>query len=331
MEKDNSLKPNMVNNIKAIFHRLRNVIKIPHFPHFAGLRLSFIKQPVLFLFRHKFWLGGAVFSVALIAFMIVSVYRGYFLTSASTAQNNQSKNSPVSKTNNSVASTLSKPSLASPSPSADLSPSESTVLGTSDDSSSDTTENTDPSPSAAISPLPTDIPEPTSTPTDTSSTSDSSGNSNCTTGSGVPNSWYSDVYPVSPVSASNGSATLTVNIRDCTINDVSSASNLKILLASGDPDTQINGQSLPVTIATQNGQASFTVSSQVAGTVGLTIQDTTDSFGITDTNNNNPSIVFSGSSSTSAPTSTPAPTPTPNSTQSPTPSPIVSPTSIPTP
>jgi hypothetical protein len=54
--------------------------------------------------------------------------------------------------------------------------------------------------------------------------------------------------------------------------------------------------------------------------VGLTIQDTTDSFGITDTNNNNPSVVFNGSTTTPTPTSTPTQgiSPTPGSSPAPT-------------
>lgn len=283
-------------------------------------RVGRIKQIPLVLFRHKFWIGGIAFSVLFVVICADAIYRGYFMNSSSESPSTPSQQMAISKTTSTQAT---HPTLISQSPSTNPSPSETTVLGTSDASSSDDTDysNSTISPSVELSPIPTDAPEPTNTPDDTSSSdSSSSSNSNCTTSSGVPNSWYSDFYPTSPITASNGSATLTVNIRDCNISDVSSSSTLKISLSSGDSSTEINGQTLPVTISTQNGQASFTVTSQVSGTVGLTIQDTTDSFGITDTNNNNPSIVFNGSTTTPTPTSTPTQgiSPTPGSSPAPT-------------
>lgn len=149
-------------------------------------------------------------------------------------------------------------------------------------------------------------------------TNNSSGNSNCTTGAGVPNSWFSDVYPASPISAGTGSTvTFTVDIRDCNKNIASVTDTLSISLSSGDSSTKVNGNNPPYsTITTQNGQASFTVTSQNAGTDTFIIQDTTSSFTVTDTNNHNPSVIFS-SSTTSTPTD--ALTPTPESTDTPTP------------
>ncbi len=149
----------------------------------------------------------------------------------------------------------------------------------------------------------------------------SSGNANCTTSGGTPNSWYSDVYPASPVSAASSSTvTFAVAIRDCNKNPVSSDS-IRVSLNSGDSGTQINGGASPAVFLVQNGQGSFTVTSAAAGTVALTVQDTTSSFTVTDPNNHNPSVVFS-SSSAPAPTPTPdtsAPTPTPGSASTPTP------------
>jgi hypothetical protein len=145
-------------------------------------------------------------------------------------------------------------------------------------------------------------------------TGSSSGNSNCTTASGVPNSWYSDVYPASPISAATGSTvTLTVHIRDCNQSGVSS-DNLTLSQTSNDSSLTVNGSAAPVSVQAQNGVATFTVSSQNAGTDTFTIQDTTNSFTVTDTNNHNPSVVFSGSSTVS-----PTPTPTPSLTNTPTP------------
>jgi hypothetical protein len=161
-------------------------------------------------------------------------------------------------------------------------------------------DTTVPTPFPTFAPLPTITPEPDyTTSTNTSSTTNSSGNSNCTTGSGIPNSWYSDVYPNPPVSTSNGSVTMTVTIRDCNLNTAPVSDTLSISLSSGDSNTQVNGNNLPYSVTTQNGQASFTVTSQVAGTVTLVVQDTTKSFTVTDTNNHNPSITFSTNIGTS--------------------------------
>ncbi|MCX6791712.1 MAG: hypothetical protein NT149_01595 [Candidatus Gottesmanbacteria bacterium] len=164
-------------------------------------------------------------------------------------------------------------------------------------------------------------------------TSGSSGNVNCTTSAGAPNSWYSDVYPNPPITTSTGSVTLLVVLRDCFKNTTSVGDSLSISLASGDSGTQVNGNSLPYTLSAQNGQASFTVTSQVTGTVTLVITDTTSSFTVTDPNNHNPSITFSGSSA-STPTPTPipgdTPTPTPASTDTPTPASTDTPTPSPT-
>lgn len=149
-------------------------------------------------------------------------------------------------------------------------------------------------------------------------TNNNSGNSHCTTAAGLANSWYSDVYPNPPISTNNGSITLIVDIRDCNQNLAPVADTLNISVNSGDPSTQINGGSLPQNVVTQNGEAQFTVSSQIVGTVTLSVQDTTSSFPVTNSNDNNPSITFNGSSN-SSPTSTDTPTPTAASADTPTP------------
>ncbi len=158
-----------------------------------------------------------------------------------------------------------------------------------------------------------------------------SNNPNCTTAAGVPNSWYSDVYPASPQSANAGSSvTFSVVIRDCTKNTVEVSDNVYISLSSGDSTTKINGSSPPYSLTAQNGQASFTVASQNAGTNTFVVQDTTSSFTVTDQNNHNPSVVFNA---TPTPTPTPAPTTQPANTPTPVPTaiPTVTPTPTPTP
>lgn len=162
----------------------------------------------------------------------------------------------------------------------------------------------------------------------------SSGNPNCTTGPGIPNFWYSDVSPVSPVSATIGSSvTFSVTIKDCNKNTVSASDDLTISQTSNDSGLKVNGNTLPLNIKAQSGKATFTVSSPNAGTVTLTVRDTTNSFTVTDANNHNPSVVFKSLSSPSStpvpanPTSTPANTQTPNPTN--TSAPIPTPTTTP--
>lgn len=158
-------------------------------------------------------------------------------------------------------------------------------------------DNTIPTPFPTLAPLPTIAPY-VAPPVKTTNTTTSSGNSNCNTGSGTPNSWYSDVYPnPSAASSNNGSLTMYVYIRDCNQNTAPVSDNLNISVSSGDSNTQINGHNLPFSVTTQNGIASFTVSSQVNGTVTLTVQDTTSNFTVTNVNNQNPSISFTSNSS----------------------------------
>lgn len=316
VEKVKHLPFKSLNKIKDFCKNIDSRITMPS-SRSPDSKINRLKQILKFPFRHKFIFGGAAFSLVLIIFIATAIYRGYFMTSANTAQNTD-KSTAMNHVDKTIASANSKPTLANPSPSGNPSPSESAVLGDSDNASSDDL-NVSISPAPAISPAPTDVPLPTETPSTSDNSSSSSGNANCSTAAGIPNSWYSDIYPISPIAVNNGSVTLTVNIRDCTINNVSSSSTLKISMNSGNTSTQINGQTPPVSITTQNGQASFTVTSQNAGTVDLTIDDTTNSFTVTDTNNNNPSIVFSGSS-----TSSPTQIPTPTSTQSISPSPTTS-------
>lgn len=292
-----------------------------------------VKRVIVYLRNHKFRIGGTIVAAAFVIFIAGAIYQGYFQNSGNTSQSSSKGQKAIGKSKEKVALKTTNPSPVSPSPSSDPSPS-SVVLGTSDSSDTDTTSDdyTSPSPEISDSPIPTDIPIPTDDPSSTSSNSSSSSNSNCTTASGVPNSWYSDVYPVSPITASGGSATLSVTIRDCNINAVSKSSTLKISLSSGDPNALVNGQNMPVTVTTQNGQASFTVTSQVAGTVALSIQDTTDSFSLTDTNNNTPSIVFNGQSGpTPAPTQEPTAAPTQSVSSTPSTAPTSSPTQTATP
>lgn len=141
------------------------------------------------------------------------------------------------------------------------------------------------------------------------------GSSNCTTPGGIPNSWFSDVYPASPVTVLLGSSvTFIVKIRDCNRNAITTNDVVRISLSSGDTTTQVNGNNFPYSVTSVNGQVSFTIISQRAGANNFIITDTTSSFTITDTNNRNPSVTFT-SPATPAPvfsTATPQPTVSPS-------------------
>jgi hypothetical protein len=139
------------------------------------------------------------------------------------------------------------------------------------------------------------------------------------------------------VTVNVGSAAgFTVDIRDCNRNDVNN-DTVQISLSSGDNSVQINGNNLPYTLQSQNGKASFSVTSSNAGTYVFVVQDTSAGFTVTDPNNHPPSVVFNNPSApTPQPTSTPAsatPTPATGATPTQNPVPLPTPTSstLPTP
>ncbi|MCL5970169.1 MAG: hypothetical protein M1450_01540, partial [Patescibacteria group bacterium] len=265
------------------------LLKFPKLPRLPRLNTGQVKRALAFLVKHKTSATGLVFVIAFIA--VALWYRGYLISKMNAVPANTSSESSYYLKSESPLPTIS----SSPTPSD--TPNITSVLGTST-KNSDSYNNvplTFPTPFPTFAPLPTIAPLPITT--NTSSSNNTPANPNCTTGSGVPNSWYSDVYPNPPITTNTGSVTVIVVIRDCNRNTVSSNESLTISLSSGDPNTQINGNKLPYTITAQNGQASFSVSSQVSGTVTLTVQDTTSSFSVTDINNHNPVITFSNSAS----------------------------------
>jgi len=219
-------------------------------------------------------------------------YRGYLLSKMNPTSANNNNQTFYSTKNDTPGPTIVMPSPFN---------TNNDVLGASNNSNSyGNTSLTLPTPFPTFAPLPTAAPIApivNTTTTSASSTNNSSGNPNCTTGSGVPNLWYSDVYPNPPISTNTGSETLIVYIRDCNIKTAPVSDNLTITLTSNDPTAKINGSSSPVNIQTQNGQVSFTVTSQNTITDTFTIQDTTSNFAITDINNHNPSVAFSNNSS----------------------------------
>lgn len=272
--------------------------KLPKFtklPHLPRLNIEPVRKAMAFLIKHKIPVTGLVL---VIAFITVALwYRGYLISKMNAVPDNaNNENSYSLKSDNPL------PSIASPTPSD--TPDTNSVLGAS--TKNPTLYNnmplTLPTPFPTFAPLPTIAPLPitTTTTTNTSSNNNNSGNPNCTTGSGVPNTWYSDVYPNPPVTTSNGSITLLVYIRDCNKNTAPVNDSLTITLTSSDSTAKINGSSSPVTIQAQNGQASFTVSSQNNITDTFTVQDTTSNFTITDINNHNPNVTFTNAGSTAS-------------------------------
>jgi hypothetical protein len=326
-------------NLPGILGRIR----------FPGLGIGSIGNTISSCIRHKILIITSIFALAFVILFINGIYIDYFKLPRELKQSDTSNNLASAIPTDIPAPTVTPPTDTPV-------PSQPDVLGTTDNynlnTSTDTPQTVEPT---GITTEPTidcsgpdgkhlyitqeacgnfnkawATPTPTITYSPPSNSSNNSGNSNCTTGAGVPNSWYSDVYPNPQITTNTGSVTIIVNIRDCNKNDAPVSDKLNITLSSGDPNTQIKGNSLPYTITTQNGEASFSVSSQNTGTVTLVIQDTTSSFTITDINNHNPSINFN-SQPVSTPTATPTiasdstPTPTPAAAQTPTPTPEPSP------
>jgi hypothetical protein len=267
--------------------------KLPKLPHLPRLNIEPVRKIASFFIRHKI---SITILVSVIIFVITAMwYRGYLLSKMSKTSGNN-----IDQTFYSTKNDTPGPTIVMPSP-LDTS---NDVLGASNNSNAyGNTSLTMPTPFPTFAPLPTAVPIPiinTTTTTNTSSASNNSNNTenpNCTTSSGVPNLWYSDVYPNPPISTNTGSETLIVYIRDCNIKTAPVSDNLTITLTSNDPTAKINGASSPVNIQTQNGQVSFTVTSQNIITDTFTIQDTTSNFAVTDINNHNPSVAFTGNSS----------------------------------
>jgi len=260
--------------------------KLPDFtklPHLPKMNFEPVKKIVSFLFWHKILITSIICTIAFIS--VAMWYRGYLLARMkSTPSSNSTIFYSVSPDKN------PGPTIAIPTP-------YDNNNNVSIPNNSNSYDNTIPTPFPTLAPLPTIAPY--VAPATTTSTG-SSGNSNCTTGAGTPNTWYSDVYPnPSAASTNTGSITMYVYIRDCNKNTAPVSDNLSISLSSGDSNTQINNNSLPTTVTTQNGVASFTVTSQVNGNVTLTIQDTTSNFRVTNVNNDNPSVTFNSNGSSS--------------------------------
>jgi len=260
------------------------LLKLPNQLRWPKLNIEPIRKIASFLFRHKVLITSLV---CVIAFITVAMwYRGYLLSKMKQAPGNSGD-----EIFNSTPQDNQIPTIAVPSPADDNSGSNN-----SGSYNSNSYDNTIPTPFPTLAPLPTIAPY--VAPATTTSTS-SSGNSNCNTGSGTPNSWYSDVYPNPPATTNTGSMTLLIYIRDCSQNTAPVSDNLTITLTSNDSTAKINGSASPVTVQTQNGYASFVVSSQNTTTDTFTVQDTTSNFAVTDIKNNNPSVTFSGSSGSS--------------------------------
>jgi hypothetical protein len=317
------LKVKIFSKISILYHKIMELIKLPNFHHFPQLKLESIKRIISIIYGNKFLLISSISVIAVFALIVTTIYRAYILYYERPVQK-ETKHLAL----NFTPSVAPSPTLESPSPSIDPSSADTSVLGTSSDSNSNVAgySGTLDTPTPYPTPLTTSIPDSTITITDstTSDTSSVSNNTNsdpnCNSASGVANSWYSDIYPASPASTITGSVTLSVTLRDCNKNTASVSDKLSISLSSGDSNAQINGNNLPYSITTQNGTASFNLSSQIAGTVTLAIQDISGNFSITDPNNKPESVIFTSSSTqipTPSQTVSQAPTQSPNTTPAP--------------
>ena len=175
-----------------------------------------------------------------------------------------------------------------------------------------------PTPFPTFAPLPSSAPVATTTPP-----------LNC---AGTANEDKSQVYVSASSVTVGATSTISIELRDCK-NTLASNDSLRVAIQSGDAATKLNGQSAPITLQAQNGKASFTVTSQVAGSNTFLITDTNQGFTVTMPNYKTPTVTFTAAA-TPAPTATNAPTPTPSVGSTPvptaTPSPVASPTSTPT-
>ena len=271
---------------------------LPKFPkHFALPKLNVepVKKFVLLIYKHKILITSFVIFIVFISAALW--YRGYLLSKMKTVSDNTGVEDFYSAKSESPL-----PSIASPTPSG--TPDSNSVLGTStyNKNLNNNAPMTISTPFPTFAPLPTVMPVPTPAivipaVTNNSSSGNNSSNPNCTTGSGTPNAWYSDVYPNPPITTNTGSVTLIVDIRDCNKNLAPVNDTISVSLSSGDPNTLVNGNKLPTTVTTQNGEVKFSVSSQISGSVTLVVQDTIGNFTVTDINNHNPSITFTNTGS----------------------------------
>jgi hypothetical protein len=260
-------------------------IKIPTLPKPKLPKVNFgiFKKLFGFLKQHKV---SIIVIISIIAFVWGSfIFRDYLLSKMNlNSQNQNNDNGFYSSSNKNPIPTIDIPTPTT---------SQKSNININEYKSVNT-----PTPFPTFTPLPTLAPIPTMAPVTTSSSSNSTGNSHCTTGSGTPNTWYSDVYPNPPINVGS-SITMQVVIRDCNQNAVQANDKITITLVSGDQNSQINGNNFPYQITTQNGQASFTVSSQASGSVTIKVHDDSSGFDVTNVNNQNPTINFGGNSGNS--------------------------------
>lgn len=293
-----------------------------NFQNSIGRIKTIFGKAISLLINHKFLI------IFLTSFLIVGGVviwtRSYLISKIKIAQSDTSGTSLPS-----YSLVPDSPDISSnnPSPTDTPSPADNGVLGISADSLSTPTPFPDPTYTPIPKPSPTPIvvvtPSPTTSVTSLASSGSPHSCANTGESPGIPTFWYSETSSLQTVS---DTATININLYDCN-NSITSVSDTLTITQSSGPGTTVNSSSLPITIKTTNGQASFTVSSQIAGTAVYIVTDTTRSFAVTDPNNNPPRVTFT----ISAPTSTPTPTPTSTLTPTPTPSPSDTPTPSPSP
>lgn len=113
---------------------------------------------------------------------------------------------------------------------------------------------------------------------------------------GTANEDKSQVYLSSHTAMTGSTVAVNVELRDCN-NNLVSDDNLTIIQKTNDATARINGQAGSVNIRAKSGKASFTVTSQTAGTVTFVITDTNQHFTVTEPGYKDPTITFSANGS----------------------------------
>ncbi|MCL5784340.1 MAG: hypothetical protein M1142_03230 [Patescibacteria group bacterium] len=163
------------------------------------------------------------------------------------------------------------------------------------------------------------------TPTVTFTSTDSV-NSSCTADGDAE--WSNAYFPSGPVNVGSN-ATITIDLRDCHNQTTLGSDTLTVTPNSVDPTFQFVGYGNGAFTLPQ-GQTSFQVTSQNAGSNTFTIKDTTNGFNVTGPHYSSPSVTFASSPLSPSPTPSATPTPSSSPAQTPTPTPDLSVSPTPT-
>ena len=261
------------------------MIKLPSFSP-PKLNLNPLSQVWSFLNAHKILI---IIGIVLVGFVVAALqFRGYSLSKLKTAQTNGFGLSDFFQASAPNTDPLDSSSSALPSPS------DTSVLGVSNDSSGSQDGSGYTAPVEVPATAPSDTPSPTPVETTVTTDNSSSSSSSC---DGTPTAYNSEAVVSASTTQVNSAVTINIDLLDCNNNTPSVNDNLTVTLTSGDSATTINGSASPVNIQAQNGKASFSVNSPNPTTATFTVYDNNHSFAVTDPHNKNPSVTFGNSAS----------------------------------